>query len=404
VFINTEPLVLNASGGQDPTLDSYSTTGFVPGPITGWPGLTDDQRTELLYWLKEGSLPFDITYTFERPAMGTYDMVVMGTDTDAAALFPGLGCSPAIGLSDCDDANAENISFLFYGCMSAADQQDMHRVAFRIFAGLGFGWGLENLTGTGQIMANYSATGLEFGDVCTNISGASSCAHLGCPAGQQNSTQDLMARIGPRVDDGPPYVEITSPQDGTTVDPNITVDAVVGDLFGGLTVELEVVEAGQTAVDDFPPYGWGLEFPPGMWTLRVNATDADGNLASDEVMVCVDVPGCGGASSSDGTAADDTAGSTGGDEFTTDVFPEDTSSGGAPPSSTSDGGPTTSGPPPSATGFGGNEPETGCQCRATSSDREGPAPGVGVLLLLGALARRRPRPSRAGPAAVTRRG
>ena len=64
---------------------------------TWWEGLTDDQRTELLYWLKEGSLPFDVTYTFERPVMGTYDMVVMGTDTDADALFPGLGCSPAIG-------------------------------------------------------------------------------------------------------------------------------------------------------------------------------------------------------------------------------------------------------------------------------------------------------------------
>ena len=37
VFINTEPLMVDNSNGHDPTLDSYGTMGFMPGPITGWP-------------------------------------------------------------------------------------------------------------------------------------------------------------------------------------------------------------------------------------------------------------------------------------------------------------------------------------------------------------------------------
>lgn len=388
VFINTDPLVLNSDNGQDPTLDSYNTTGFTAGPISGWPGLTEAQQTELLYWLKEGSLPFDITYTFERPPNGTYDMLVMGTAADNAALFPGLGCSAAIGLSDCEDGNDENISFLFYGCMSMADQMDMHRVAFRIFSALGFGWGLENLTGTGQIMASYSGNGLEFGDTCTAISGAEGCpGHQGCPPGEQNSTADLLARIGARVDDGPPFVSILEPEDGAVVDSDITITAAVGDLFGGLSVELEIVEAGQTAPVQLPPYTWDVTLPDGQWTLRVNATDADMNLTSAEISVCVNLPEC-GASGSDSTGADDTAGSSStGDEFTTDIFEPTSTSGEDPMPATTGPAPTTGAPPPNPTSFGGDEPQTSCQCRAQRSRWDGQrdfgptALGLGLLLL-----------------------
>jgi MYXO-CTERM domain-containing protein len=395
VFVNLDPVVLVNTAGQDPTQNSYNTMGFVPGPASGWPGLTDDQRTELLYWLKEASVPFDIIYTFERPAAGTYDMVVTGTAADNAALFPALGCSAAIGLADCNDGNAENVSFFFWGCLDAAEQADMHRVAFTTFAALGFGWGLENLTGTGQIMAGYTPTSLEFGDVCTNISGTSNCAggHVGCPANQQNSTADLLDRIGPRVDDGPPTVTILEPADGTSFEagvPVIDVDAAVGDLFGGLAVELEIVEAAQTQLDEQPPYHWTLAgIPDGMWTLRVNATDADGNLVSQQVVVCVGLPECVGSGSTgaDGTTAgvDDSAGA----EFSTEVFDPSTST-----SSSTGGEPepppvTSSGPPIDPTSLGGDTPDTGCQCRSGGSGAAGGAVwSLGLLLLVGGLIRR----------------
>lgn len=391
VFINTEPVTLVNDQGQDPTLNSYSTTGFVPGMASGWPALTDEQQNELLYWLKEGSVPFDVIYTFERPPMGTYDMIVMGTADDAAALFPDLGCSTAIGLADCDDANAENISFLFWGCMAEDQQTDMHRVAFNTFAALGFGWGLENLSVSGQIMGNYTVTGLEFGDSCVNISGTQNCVgqHPGCSDPQQNSTEDLLARIGARVDDGPPFLEITAPMHNEVVGSDITVTANVGDLFGGLQVQLEIVEAKQMLVDDLPPYAWNLSgIPQGTWTLRVTATDADGNVVTEEVVMCVDVPACGEDPVGTSTGMGDT---TGGD-------PADGSTTGGGSSSTGDpdppGIPVTTGPPANPTSFGGGPVESGCQCRATTNGGggDGGAPlmfGAALLLALSRRARRR---------------
>lgn len=399
VFVNLEPVVLTNAAGQDPTQNSYNTTGFVPGPASGWPTLSQADRTELLYWLKEASVPFDIIYTFERPVAGTYDMVVTGTAADNAALFPDLGCSAAIGLADCSDTNAENVSFFFHGCLDAGDLADMHRVAFNLFAALGFGWGLENLTGSGQIMANYTPTSLEFGDVCTTIEGAQLCpgGHVGCPANQQNSTADLLGRIGARVDDGPPTVTILEPADGQgfAAGATVHVEAAVGDLFGGLAVTLEIVEAGQTQVDEQPPYDWTLGgIPAGMWTLRVSATDADANLVSQQVTVCVDLPECMGVADDSGTAGASTGDASTGDEFTTEVFePASSSEGGGSSSSTGidEPDPVTSGPSIEPTSFGGDAPDTGCQCRTRPGGHTGLVPGLGLLLLVG-LARRRATP------------
>ena len=40
VYLNADPTVLVNTGGQDPTLNSYDTAGFVPGAISGccWMG------------------------------------------------------------------------------------------------------------------------------------------------------------------------------------------------------------------------------------------------------------------------------------------------------------------------------------------------------------------------------
>lgn len=386
VFINTEPVAVVNTNGQDPTLNSYNTTGFTPGTASGWPGLTEAQQTEYLYWLKEGSVPFDVIYTFERPVMGSYDMIVMGSADDAAAMFPGLGCSAAIGLADCDDANLENISFLFWGCLSADQQTDMHRVAFNTFAALGFGWGLENLTGSGQIMGSYTVTSLQFGNSCSNISGAQNCLgqHPGCTDPQQNSTSDLLARIGPRVDDGPPFLEITAPLDDSVVDPDITVTANVGDLYGGLVVELEVVEAKQTLVDDLPPYSWSLTgIPQGTWTLRVTATDADMNVVTDEVTMCVDLPACGEEPPGTSTGADSTGGGDTGGDTTTGAT--GSSSSGEPEPEPE---PATTTTPINPTGFGEGPPDAGCQCQANGQGNGGIPAILGVLVMLGALSRR----------------
>lgn len=393
VYINLDQTALTNAAGQDPTMNSFTSTGFTPGTIDGW-DLSPEDHAELLFWFKEATLPFDIVFVDERPAIGSYDMLVFGTDANNAALFD-LGCSGSIGLADCTDTNAQNISFMFYGCISAAQQADMKRVAYYGLTGLGFGWGLENLTGTGQIMASYSSTGLEFGDECTMISGASQCTHVGCAASTQNSTADLDGIIGARVDDGPPVVTITSPANLSVVESSVTIEATVEDAFGGLAVSLEIVEApGQTLDDAMPPYAWDLvDVPDGMWTVRVTATDADMNMVAEDVVICVGVDDCGDPMSGDSstTAADESSSGTPSDDGESSGSAE-SSTGAGEGTTTDDGGsggaidPTMT--PVTSGGLNGGDAVTGCGCR---SDRAGPAGALAWAVLVLASRRRRRR-------------
>ncbi len=383
VYLNFDPVNLVDSAGQDPTMNSFSATGFTAGAVGGWPGLSDLQKAELLWYMKEAGAPFDIEFVLDRPMAGTYDMVVFGSDTDEGARFPGGGCSTAVSLGDCLDQQAENVSFMFWGCMLQNQQDDMKRAAFNTYLALGFGWGLEQLNVSGQIMGNYTTSALKFGDTCVDLLGSMSCSHEGgCASGTQNSTADLTTRIGARVDDGPPTVTITSPADGANVPSDFTVDADVFDMFGGMTVELTIVEAQQTSpnVDPQWVYSWDLKsVPDGLWTLEVKATDADGNVTTDQVQVCVGDGPCDGGSTSGGSTG---AGSSGGTGGSTGGSGGSGSTGGT---STS-GGPVTTTAPPQTTGsLFGDEPDTGCGCR---SDAPAPAP-AGLLALTALLGLRR---------------
>lgn len=406
VFINLNSVVLNSDSGQDPTLDSYSSNGFTPGTASGFMLSAADQDL-LEFYLKEASAPFDIQFVFERPASGSYDMVVFGTETDAGNLFADNDCPPAIGLADCGDGSAQNISFVFQGCLPAAQQTDMRRIAYYALTGLGFGWGLENEVTVGQIMGTYSVFGLQFGNACAGIVGGTCPDHPGCPSGQQNATTDLTAIIGARVDDGPPEVTITEPLDGATVGSSVTVSADVNDAFGGLSVTLSAVIA-DTPIsqdDDEPPYTWDFNgIPPGTWTFDVQATDADGGSVTASVTVTVDGEG-GDTSTSGGDSTDtgDTAEPPTTGNATVDPTVDPTTDPTGASSDTTDGVGDESGAPidptapvdPAAFGVGG----TGCQCSSTGS---GEPWGFAGLLLFGLTARRRrerrsTRPSRTSP-------
>lgn len=384
VYLNAEPTALVDTNGQDPTTNSYATGGFTPGMISGWPALTDQEKALLTFYMKEATAPFDIVFTWDRPAAGSYDMLVMGTATDAETLFEGLGCSGAVGLRDCEDAQDENISFLFHGCLPEEQQADLRRVAFTSLTGLGFGWGLENLAVSGQIMGSFNANALEFGNECSAISGTGQCFHEGgCPTGQQNSTADLVTYIGARVDDGPPLVEITSPAHMDVVSSEFAVEADVEDLFGGLEVTLEIVEADQMLSDLEPPYRWNLSaVPEGAWTLRVHVVDADGNEESDEVVVCVGTGDCDPGQSS----GDDQSGTDG------ETGDGDGTGSGASDGETSGGGGGIDPTLPSS-GSGGASP-AGSACHCRSDDPSGGAEAALALAVL-ALLRRRCRSSNA---------
>ena len=394
VYLNFESTELVNDNGQNPTTNSFSSAGFTPGLISGWL-LSDEQKAQLLFYLKEGTVPLDVVYTLERPAQGEYDMVVFGSEANKNALFPDSSCSGAIGLADCVDGNLENISFVFYGCLSEAQQADMRRITFHTLTALGFGWGLENVTANGEVMGGYSVFGLEYGDSCVPINGGGQCEHVDCAEGQQNSTADLLDRIGPRVDDGPPSLVVLEPADGAIVQPNFDIAAQVDDMFGGLTVTLELEEAGVVDEDLEPPYAWSLSnVPAGPWTLRVRVVDADGNEAIEERQVCVETcdPAAtsGGGSTSAGESGDDSDSSAG--DTSTSGGGDSTGSGSG---NDSTGGAVTAGavtfnPSGSALGPAGD----GCHCSMNGSTGRSGAWWMALLGLGWARARRRRRATR----------
>ena len=98
VYINLDQTALTDANGQDPTTNSFTSAGFTPGTISGW-DLDEAQKAELMFWFREATVPFDIVFVDERPAVGTYDMLVFGDEVDNGELFD-LGCSASIGLSD----------------------------------------------------------------------------------------------------------------------------------------------------------------------------------------------------------------------------------------------------------------------------------------------------------------
>lgn len=322
VFVNTEPVTVTAGMANDPSADTVNVNGFTTTDFDGWAGATDEQKATLLAMMKDTSVAFDIVYTLERPAEGPYDMVVLGSAEDHMSSFGGT-CSTQVGLSDCGDANGVSIAFSYWGCLDMEDQLDPERVAFHTLGGLGYGWGLENIAGNGQVMSSWTNTALRFGDMCANLANApTGCMHAECSVDQQNSTADLLANIGARVDDGPPSIVVIEPQPGADVTSPFNVVVDVQDAFGGLSAQIEIVDSGSPAVpDDSYPYRWdGLALGNGPVTLRVTAFDADGGEASVDIPVCVgggcpdtgdgDGDGDGDAGDGDGDAGE--TGETGG--------------------------------------------------------------------------------------------
>lgn len=403
VFINLNAVTLNSDGGQDPTVDSYTSNGFTPGAVSGM-ALTAEELALLHFYLKEATTPFDIQYVFDRPAAGSYDMVVFGSEADANGRFAENDCSPAIGLADCGDGNAQNISFVFQGCLPAAQQTDMRRIAYYSLTGLGFGWGLENESAVGQIMGSYSVFGLQFGSECVSIVDGTCPAHPDCAAGEQNATADLNIIVNARVDDGPPVVTITEPADGASVDPVFGITADVLDGFGGLQVSLSADIDGTPISEEItePPYEWDFNgVPSGTWTFEVSATDADGGMVTASVTVTVDEASTSGGSTTGG------ADTTGGDPTVDPTDPTaNPSTSGDPTADPTDGTETagteggedgSSGPidptapvNPAAFGVGG----TGCECRSAPDGGgwEGLA-SLGLIVLGATASRRRGRTS-----------
>jgi MYXO-CTERM domain-containing protein len=386
VYVNTDPVTVIAGGTNTPASNTIAVGGYTQTNFVGWQNATEEHKQELLYLLKETTLAYDVIWTLDRPLAGDYDMIVFGDQVNHTTAF-GNGCSPQVGIRDCSDAMSVSIGFLFWGCLEANKWYDPHRVAFSVLGAAGYAWGFENVGAIGQVMGGYSNFGLQYGQNCTNITGAAMCPHNGCPVGQQNGADEMNARFGLRVDDGPPQLVVIEPEPGTF---SGTFDLVIEiiDGFGGLSAQLTVPELDlPPAFDDQWPFRWdNITLPPGPYNLEIQAFDANANSTMIVFPLCIDTCNPAGDGDGDGDPGDgdgDGDGDPGdgdgdGDGDNTDDSGEDTTDAGPSP----EGG---------FVPLNGEEAEVGCACSTDTHGRDTHGHGLGgVLALLGlTLLRRR---------------
>lgn len=369
VYVQLEPQYVNSSNGHSPEDNSFTAVDFTPGLAQGWASIDPEWLERLLFHMREATVPYNVAFVLERPMFGPYDMLVFGSKNDPPRLFNTAGCPLSVAQNDCGDRTGDSISFVFYDCQPVAE--DMRQVAHSALRALGLSWGLEELLNVDGIMGRYDPFELRFeSETCYSTRTLTCGVHANCELGTQNSHVELMRRIGPRIDDGPPTVEVLEPADLTNVESEFTVRARISDMFGGVKVALEVVEVGQVIADTEPPYAWNLaDVPFGTWTLRVIATDADENVTTAEVVVTRAEEREEGSSSSSG-----------GDESSSSGA-ESSSSSSTGESSSGSGSETGTDPPADDDGGGG------CGCRAPG-DAE-PLGGLAGVVALGLLRRRR---------------
>lgn len=276
VWVNTEPITVIDGDENDPSQDQIHVTAYNSTSFAGWNGASEAQRQALIHLLADATVYWDVVWTLERPAVGTYDMVVFGDQGDFTSAF-GPGCSTQVGISDCGDVGGVSISFVFWGCLEPSKWLDPHRVAFAVLGALGYSWGLDNLSTPGQVMGGYTHAGLVYGDRCEPVAGQPNCAHELCPAGQQRSMADMVARHGARVDDGPPEIVVLEPQPDAIVSGPFEAAVEVLDDFGGVSAELAVQGlAAAPVLDDEWPFRWrDIQLPTGPQVLEITARDAD---------------------------------------------------------------------------------------------------------------------------------
>ncbi|MEM7160409.1 MAG: hypothetical protein AAF799_46660 [Myxococcota bacterium] len=185
IFVNFDGVLLTP-GADDATNDQASLAGMFEGQPAA-PYGDGPKRDDVMDALAEDWAPFDVAVTDERPAEGDYAMVVV-TPTNPFA--PSAG----VALSDCDDANPNNVGLVFAsiddGAPAVFTASSISRIAAR-------GLGLDNVDLPGDMMNSTGIDDGEFIDTCAPLVGAGCLAQheTQCPPGEQNSFAEIQARF-----------------------------------------------------------------------------------------------------------------------------------------------------------------------------------------------------------------
>lgn len=354
----------NASEGESPCI----------GGAVDYPGYAGSEQTALaiIQVFKDAAAPFGlrIAYADPPPKHLPYSQVMMGGKPGVIGLPNGvLGVSCNL---DCGDRWLRDTTFAF-----TAESNNVGVLGTTALQEAAHSFGLDHIDGQNNIMYPYATLGAKvWADTCTpfnDATGGIGCTYVHkefCPDEMsQNDVAELTAYFGVNTPDTEaPVVNLLSPADGAELKAGDTlmIEVEVSDNFEGYGWVLQVPELKQELQAYSGQKKWSFPAPPkGVYTIRVEALDHDGNVGFDEAKIYVD---------QDAPAPDT------GEVPTTGAG--DDSSGSGDGSSSSDSASDSSG-----SDTAGGDGDDGCSCR---NDAQAPAPAW-LLVVGGALALRRRR-------------
>lgn len=247
---------------------------------------------------------FDVVVTTERPAEDIdYDMEMIGQWSPLAG-GGFLGIAPKI---DCFDGDGGDLSFT----LDPADLSppDTAKVVLQELAHT---WGLEHVDSTGDLLFPTvgNAPDPKFEDQCSPIVySPTQCPDqhaLFCETpGDQNSHAEMLMLFGPRQPDTvAPTLTILSPADGAQLlgDFHLVIElhddvapqqfATTVEFVGGFSSDVDLAGPGVFPIAL-------TDVPDGAWTVRVTASDPEGNASMQEIAVQVGEPAAPDTSGSD---------------------------------------------------------------------------------------------------------
>ena len=289
LFINFDGAVLRSGCGNDARRDCSTLAplfdGYV-GPFTG----TLLQRASILQSTVKDVADFGIRVVTRRPPPDLdYTMILYGDlgPQDFAGVAPYI---------DCDDLWPSDTAFAnAYGSSNVGSTIILQEAAHT--------WGLEHVDAPFDNMHPFKTVSEQrFTDACHPIvantdldvtSGACNQVHaLFCDPGYQNSWQELRHRFGPPVPDlVGPTLEITEPEDGAVfvLPAEFTLRAAVDDDLWPQAYTVSLWNHGDRLVErtQLDVAFLLTDPPPGDYDMLVRVADPAGNLAEDRVRFTV---------------------------------------------------------------------------------------------------------------------
>ena len=187
IFVNFDggPFTL---GSDDASADR---SAILMGDTTIAPYAGD--RATVLNTIQADFAPFDVTVTDQRPATGSYAMVVI-TPTDVLNIAGVAG----VGTLDCGDEVRQNVAFAF-----TDEFTDPVVIGSVASSRLGSTFGIENASDPGGLSSGQVPTPGDdpaWLDMCIGLEFAAECNQehaVHCPDGQQNAFAELTELFGP---------------------------------------------------------------------------------------------------------------------------------------------------------------------------------------------------------------